>query len=206
MDGTVSVSSSARLNTATLGVAALVLLVIVGLSFREWQQYSRANAEAAEITFTVDSVDRLLSEVTDAETSQRGFLLTGEDRTPYDQALQAVRDELATVRNRLEMHPGESGNVARLNSLVTRKVAELQHAIDLRQAGNTAPATALALNEGKRTMDAIRVLCRNIETAEKGRPRQPSVQGEAAAETALVATAVASLGLLFLFEVRLGRA
>ena len=200
-------SGSAPLNTARIGLAALVLLVIVGFSFRQWQQYSRANAEASQITLAVESVDQLLSGLTDAETSQRGFLLTGEDRylAPYEEAVRALPDELATVRNRLGMRSGESRNVALLSTLAMRKLAELQHAIDLRRAGSTAPATALALSdEGKRTMDAIRAVCRDIDSVEKGRQRQASIQGETAARTTLLATSVASLGLLLLFALRLG--
>src|SRR4051812_1056734 len=92
LDGTVSVSRNAPLNTARIGLAALVLLVMMGFSFRQWQQYSRANAEAAQITLAVESVDQMLSSLTDAETSQRGFLLTGEDRylKPYDNAVRAL--------------------------------------------------------------------------------------------------------------------
>ena len=185
----------------------MVLLVIVGFSFHQWQQYSRANADASQITLAVESVNQLLSNLTDAETSQRGFLLTGEDRylAPYEEAEHAVPDELATVRNRLEMRSDESRDVALLNTLATRKLAELRQAIDLRRAGSTAPATALALSdEGKRTMDAIRAVCRDIDSAEKGRQHQASIQGETAARTTLLATSVASLGLLLLFALRFG--
>jgi CHASE3 domain sensor protein len=63
-------------NNALLGIAALILLVIVGFSYREWKQYSRANAAAAETREILDSVDRLLSSMIDAEAGQRGFLLT----------------------------------------------------------------------------------------------------------------------------------
>jgi CHASE3 domain len=63
-----------RRNTATLGLAALVLMAIVGVSYRAWSQYNRANAEAAQTQEIVDSVDQLLSNLTDAETGQRGFL------------------------------------------------------------------------------------------------------------------------------------
>jgi PAS domain S-box-containing protein len=84
-------------------------------------------------------------------------------------------------------------------------MADLQQANELRRAGSAVPATTLALSDqGKRTMDEIRTLCRDIETAEKGRQRQASLQGEAAAKTAVVATSVASLGLLLLFAVQLG--
>ena len=207
MDETVAAAPLGSLKRVMLGATALVLAVIVGLSFRQWQQYSRANAQAAEIALAVESVDGLLSDLTDAETSQRGFLLTGEDRYlgPYTQVVRALPDELAAVRSRLRSRPGESSDVARLTTLATQKLAELQQAIDLRRLGSTAPATALALSdEGKQTMDAIRVLCKDIESSEQGRQRRAFIKEEAAAQTTLVATSIASLGLLLLFAVRLG--
>ncbi|MGA2078806.1 MAG: hypothetical protein ABSH52_35415 [Terriglobia bacterium] len=49
------------LNAAMFAIAALVLMVMVGMSYREWKQYSRANADAARTREIVDSVDTLLS-------------------------------------------------------------------------------------------------------------------------------------------------
>lgn len=196
-----------RLKTVVLGVAAITLLAIVALPFRQWEQYSRANAKAAEITQFVDSVEALVADLKNAESSQRGFLLSGEDRYlgPYRQAARSVPDLLARMGAHLDAFPSASNDVGQLKALSTQKLAELQRAVDLRNAGNSAPATALALSdEGTRTMDAIRALATEIQTAEKGRQRQEFLQGEAAAETALVATSIAALGLFLLFALRLG--
>jgi CHASE3 domain sensor protein len=61
-------------------VAALVLSAVVVFSYRELQQFKRANAEAARTRDAVDSIDQLLSSVTDAATGQRAPLPTGEGR------------------------------------------------------------------------------------------------------------------------------
>ena len=55
-------------------------MAVMGLSYRQWRQYSRAIANAAQTREIADSVDRLFASLLDAETGQRGFLLTGEDR------------------------------------------------------------------------------------------------------------------------------
>src|SRR5579862_5295636 len=79
-------------NTALLGIAALVLIVVVWLSYRELRRYRRADANAAQTRAILDSADRLLATLIDAQAGQRGFLLTGEERyfERYNQSVQEV--------------------------------------------------------------------------------------------------------------------
>ncbi len=193
--------------TAVGGLAGLALLAIVWLSYGEWRRYSRANAEAAQIAAAVDSTDQLLFSLIDAEAGQRGYLFTGQDQylAPYDQALRTIPNELAVMRSRLSRQPGEAESAARLDELARQKLAELQRSLDLRRAGNAAQAMALvSTDEGKRTMDAIRATVKDVQAREKARQRQTSQDGQTAAEETLLATALAAMGLLFLFAVWLG--
>ncbi|HTT65687.1 MAG TPA: PAS domain S-box protein [Bryobacteraceae bacterium] len=186
----------------TPGIAALVLMAVVGLSYHEWRLYNRANAKAAQMRAIVDSVDHLLSNLVDAETGQRGYLLTGKNRylQPYNQAVQTIPTELARLQGMRGGRSSESSNIAHLTDLTNRKLAELQQTIELRRTQGGGPALALMLSgEDKRTMDEIRVLCAQIRRTEISSQSQASTEGEAAAGTALLATIAGSLVLLFLF-------
>jgi CHASE3 domain sensor protein len=121
------------LNAAMFAIAALVLMVMVSMSYREWRQYSRANADAARTREIVDSVDILLSSVIDAESGQRGFLLTGDDSylEPYNRAVQALPGQIAHLNSLLAARPAQSTNLAKLNSLIRDKLTELQQTIAL---------------------------------------------------------------------------
>jgi len=207
MERNTSRSNGRRLNRALFGVAALVLMAVVALSYREWQQFKRVNVDAAQTREVVDSIDQLLSSVTDAETGQRGFLLTGEDRYlhPYNQALQVIPNQLGTVRRLLAGHSNESGNLARLNNLVDEKLAELRQTIDIRRTEGMAPANTVVLSDrGQQTMEETRALVAQIRRTELSSRAQGSTEGEAAAQTALLAAVAGSLVLLFLFAVGLG--
>jgi len=189
-------------NRIGLGVAALVLLAIVGVSYRAWRQYSGANAEADHARKVRDSVDALLASLTDAETGQRGFLLTGENRflEPYNQAVRVIPLNLAHLDSLLPGAAGESANASRLNSLVDAKLSELRRTIDLRRTQGPQAALALVLSDqGRRDMDAIRALGAEIKQHENSTQGQASRDGEAAAETALLAAIAGSMVLLFLF-------
>lgn len=196
------VSPRTRLNTATLGVAALVLIGMVGLSYHEWREYSRANADAAETREIWDSLDTLLSSLTDAETGQRGFLLTGNSSylQPYNQAVEVIPGRLSHLNAMLAERQGESINAARLNRLVNQKLNELRQTIELRRTQGAESAVALVLSDhDQRAMDEIRALGAEIQRRENSAQSQASTKGEVAAQSALLVTVLGSLVLLFLF-------
>src|SRR5437870_10284755 len=107
--GQTSRSSPARLNTAMLGVALVILLAMAGLAYREWRQYILARAVGLRTLAVQRSVENLLSGLVDAETGQRGFLLTGKDLylEPYNRAIQVVPTELASLHRLLTRSEGE---------------------------------------------------------------------------------------------------
>src|SRR5579883_655393 len=195
-------NNSSQRRRVLLGVAGLILLAIVAVSYRDWRQYNRANQAAARTQETIQSVDALLSSLTAAETGQRGFLLTGEERylDAYNRAVQRVPGQLAAVADQLAAQPGETANRARLNEFVREKVAELAQTIQLRRIQGSVPAEAV--DNGNRLMDQIRLVSAQIQRDQTSAAGQASREGESAAATALLATIVAALALFFLFAVR----
>jgi PAS domain S-box-containing protein len=189
-------------NSVLVAIAAVIVLLIVGLAYSQWRQYSLANAEAARTKDVLLAVDRLLLALVDAETGQRGFLLTGEQPylEPYNRATQSVPIDLAELARLLAVRPNQSGNISRLNSLVNEKVAELRATISLRQTQGIAPAIDVVLSdEGKRRMDEIRGLCSEIQASESRLQNQAFQNREAAAAITLLATIAGGLILLFFF-------
>ncbi|MDD5543525.1 MAG: CHASE3 domain-containing protein, partial [Acidobacteriia bacterium] len=199
-------STDKHVNAAMLGIAALIVLVMVGFSYREWTAYSRLNAAAALAGETQESVETLLSDLRDAETGQRGFLLTAEERylEPYNRAVQSIPNDLAKLKSLLAASQTQSGNEARLNELVNQKLEELRQTIEIRRTQGAGAAVALVLTDrGKRLMDEIRAVCSEVRRGQKVSQNQASVEGEKVARTALLATVAGSLVLIFLFVVGL---
>src|SRR5579863_7229486 len=147
------------LKIATPGIAALVLISIVGVSYRQWEQFRHANADATQARDVKTSSDRVLFDLIDAETGQRGYLLTGENLylAPYNKALRALPGDLAALKTLLETSPGGPQKFNELNLLVNKKLLELSQSIEIRRTQGPAPALAIVLSDrGKHTMDAIR--------------------------------------------------
>ena len=184
------------------GIVALVLMAMVGLSYQQFRQFNRTNAYTAQSQAIVSSIDRLLESLTEAETGQRGFLLTGEVRylEPYNRAIQQIPAELSAASRLLAERSDQSAVVARLNALTADKLAELAETIDLRRTRGLAPALNVVLSDrGKQVMEQIRAICDQIRRAEASSQSQASTEGETAAGTALLVTILGSMVLLFLF-------
>ncbi|HWE85397.1 MAG TPA: PAS domain S-box protein [Terracidiphilus sp.] len=197
-----SFSRQRRLTTAMLGIASLVLIAFVGLSYRQWEQYRRANAEAERSREISTAIDGVLGSITEAEAGQRGFLLTGENRylQPYNQAVQELPSDLLTLKELLRGNRRGAQDFDNLNSLAKKKLDELRETIEVRRARGAQAALAIVLSdEGKRTMDSIRALCAQMERDENANQARASANGQAAAGIALLVTVAGSLVLLFFF-------
>ncbi len=185
-----------------LGIAALVLTTFVVLSFHQWELYRSANAEAARSRQILTAIDSIQATLVDAETGQRGFLLTGDSSylEPYNRALREFPNDLATLKS-LVGEGGKSGeDVDQLTALANKKLDELRQTIELRQSQGAQAALAMVLTgQGRRTMDSLRALCAEMRGTENAKQVQASFDGEAAAGIGLLITVAGSLVLLFFF-------
>ena len=145
--------------TATL-VAALMLVLAVGATaFVIWKfdSVQMANRSAAQVSA---SVQNLKSDFLDAETGQRGFLLTGKPEflEPFEAGAASVKSTLPKLRQVLLAQPPQLARLALIETLWADKLDVLQKGIDFMRSGQKADALALvAEGRGKALMDAIRV-------------------------------------------------
>ena len=158
-----------RYGLAALAVALATLLVIGGLSYRNWVQYERDFAQAAQARRILSLNESLIARLLDAETGQRGFLLTNrpEYLTPYNSAVATIPTELAELAAINAEGPRQRDQYAQLQTAISDKLAELRRTIELRRTEGLDAALAIVQSDqGKRTMDRIRALSQDIEAAE----------------------------------------
>jgi len=185
-----------------LGVACLIVVALTMAGWVCWSQYRTANVEMARSAKVVDSSERLLSRILDAETGQRGFLLTGKEGylEPYHSAVTAVPQELSNLGKLIAATPGQSAEFARLQALVHQKMAELAETIELRRAAGAKAALEVVLSDrGKSQMDEIRSAIVAIQNGQRSTQGTASSQAEAATLVMLLAAMAAALALLFFF-------
>ena len=143
---------------ALLLSTALLLCAGIALSFWVYQQIG-VTAQAEKHTLAVMSAgDDFLSALKDAETGQRGFLLTGDES--FLQPYLAVRDGLDAQLQLLQQLVRLDAALAEIQALpplVDAKLALLTQGIAMRRAHKNDQVLALVSNgEGRRLMDAIR--------------------------------------------------
>jgi adenylate cyclase len=153
-----------------LVVGCALLAVVLGATTWFLARQEAGNA-AIRHTLTVDNqVSAVLSRLQDAETGQRGYLLSGEDSylEPYRVAVAALDHELADLRTTVADNPAQVDLAAQLTTLVTEKLAELRATIEQRQRGNVGQALALVhAGTGKAVMDQARTVIAAMRAEEE---------------------------------------
>jgi signal transduction histidine kinase/DNA-binding response OmpR family regulator len=144
-------------------VVCLVLLVDVGAGILTIVS-SRATDHARTVVTTGlaygQDTNNLTEAMLDAETGQRGYLLTGDPRylVPYRAAVSREPSLLAAVRRGDRGDAVLRADTRRLTTLVHAKLAELDETLQLRFHGHAAAAVALVdTNRGRGLMTAIRM-------------------------------------------------
>lgn len=178
-------------NALLPAIAVSVLLTVMGLSYREWRENVRIHSDAAQSRALVDSADRLLGSLADAEGGVRDFVLSGDQRyfETYNTAIARVPDELATASHLLGLRSGQSANGTRLNALAGDELAELRQDVQLHRDSGA----------GKQIAGEIRQLAEQIRGIEAANQSQAFTEGQRAAGTAFLMTLTGIVALLFLF-------
>jgi CheY-like chemotaxis protein/signal transduction histidine kinase/CHASE3 domain sensor protein len=174
------------------------------MALLSYQSLQATTVTAANLTQTIEVLGRLeslLSTLIDAETGQRGFLLTGEESylAPYTDAKDALPDEIKALRALLVNRPEQRRRLDALESLANLKMTELESTIAARRAGK--PDAALAMvrtNRGKSYMDRIRAAVDEMDSAERQLIGQRAQESRNAATVSLAVTLGGSGILLFL--------
>ncbi len=139
-------------------VVSIAILVFAEIGYQRLERANRQSTGALEIEAKLSDVVAL---VADAETGQRGFLLTGDPSylTPYTNAVKRVDAALADLRETVieEGTPPQRDQMSKLADLIGRKFNELEATLALNEkSGREAAFQLIDTGIGKRAMDEIR--------------------------------------------------
>src|SRR6266478_6228250 len=116
------------------------------------------------------NLDETVARLVDAETGQRGYLLTGVDAylEPYRAAIKNLDQTIGRLKSLTSDNPNQQKRIQILEPLVGEKLAELQRTIDLRKNTGLAAANRVVLEgSGKQAMDQIRAIIAEMANEEK---------------------------------------
>jgi len=183
--------------TAVGLVAVLVFFAASGaLSYLNIRALQDNNAEIRHSHTVIIALEDIRSTVQDAETGQRGYLLTGNDKYlgPYQRAASSLGARLEAVDVLTQDNPVQQTNLAQLRRNIDAKIAELGETIELKRTKGTDAALAIVNSDrGKQEMDAIRTRLQ-VMRQEEQRLRTLRIQEmEGAFRTAVLSSALAGL-------------
>lgn len=186
--------------TLSLPLAVLTTLVLLGINEASYQRSSAAMQHIAHTQQTHALLSKLLQTIMDAESSHRGYLLTGEEPylAPYDRSIATIDGQLSQLRAALIHDPEQLEQFSELARQVSRKHSEMDLSLQLRRQGNEdAWKFVLSTDVGKKNMDAIRALAGALLQAQEKQALSGQIQINRSLLLARVGiTAGAGLGLL----------
>ena len=152
-----------------LALIALVLLVNALVGYQKTRQLSEDARWLSRSRTILQSLDELLLSLVDAETGQRGYLLTGDQRylePYYYAAAKLVPEEVERIDELTSDDPGLHNQLSGLEPLIRSKLKELQQTITLHRENPQAARQLVLSGQGKAAMDSIRLRISEIKRNE----------------------------------------
>ena len=144
----------------SLPLAVLAAAGLISLNEVSFRQSTAAAASIEEAQQTRSSLNKLIQLVLDAETGQRGYLLTGEARylEPYTAATTEISQNLDVLRQLFVPYRDQLSEFASLSQHISAKLAEMDLSVRMRKEGNEdAWKFVLTTDVGQEHMEAIRL-------------------------------------------------
>ena len=159
---------------AVLAVAGLILINEASL-----RSSTDAVEDMQEAQLTRGALNDLIQTILDAETGQRGYLLTGDVRylEPYDKAMAQVNQQLDILRQIFTPYKGQLTEFGIMSRQISRKLAELDLSVRMRRENKEeAWRFVLSTDVGKELMQSIREQTAKLASASIRNMEQGQVQ------------------------------
>jgi len=192
------------LRDSTVLIAVSAVVVVFLINTWTWRAQERNQAQVVNTLRELRQVDDLLSTVKDAETGERGYLLTGSESylEPYNQAVKTIPGQLQAIHDSTQSQIDLRNDYQRLMQAVQAKMTELKITIGAKREGDEQQAVAgIRTNVGQVEMDRIRDICGQMSALINGRLRRDSRESQSNSVRLQILSAGASLALFALVAI-----
>jgi methyl-accepting chemotaxis protein len=175
------------------GLALAILLVVNIISYRNTTTLIEETTKRKQIQEFILDLNKTMISFIDAETGQRGYIITGEESflEPYNSAVGKIDDEVEKLK---ADSPENSEKIQTLKRLGDERLAVLQEIIDLRKnKGFAEVAQVVQAGKSKKIMDEIRDLVAEMEKEGTQVLVQRQQQAEASSRAAKLAIVIGTL-------------
>ncbi|MBP7143411.1 MAG: CHASE3 domain-containing protein [Opitutaceae bacterium] len=154
---------------ASLAVALVLTVGTATLGVVSTRRVVETNARASEIHARILTIQQTMTTLADAETGQRGYLLTGDGKylEPYRAAFGRIEPLMTELRRRFGGHPERLETLDRLAPLIRAKREEMETTVSLKEKGAMAAAlNIIETDDGLTAMASIRRILTGMEIRE----------------------------------------
>ena len=158
-----------RTTAVVFGLTAGVIAASAALTYTSGQRVLELYRVEEKRHRAVVAAATLFSTVQDAETGQRGYIITGDAKylAPFESAERRIDPEMQRLRNSVEGEISPEQDAA-LEAAVRAEMDQLRHTIELRRTGGLeAVMPAIVAGTGKAAMDHIREIFFEIRAAQE---------------------------------------
>ncbi|MEH1946629.1 MAG: response regulator [Nostoc sp.] len=168
---------------------SLATLTTIGLiSYQSTNELIETSRKESHTYQVLSQLEDLNLQLTNAETGQRGYIITGEQRylEPYNAAIQVLNQKVREIQRLTVDNPNQQNRLDILQPLLTERMAVMKEVIELRQSqGLEASQKAVLTDQGKQLMDNIQKVIQAMKNEENALLKQRSEKAQAAARQTL---------------------
>lgn len=189
-------SVPSRRSRIVAAVAILALMLLSALSYQSVTQMARQADRVRHTHEVMDGLSSLLSHVTDSETGNRGYVITGDPGylEPYLDAEDEAATQLAELERLVSDNPAQSARLAALEPLIASRFEASRRIVETRRLeGGPAASALVASGLGKAAHDAIRAGIAEMIGAEEALLRTRDAASAISTRTTIVIIVVAFL-------------
>ncbi|TKK68900.1 response regulator [Ilyomonas limi] len=148
------------------GLSLIILTASAVLSYYSISNLKKKAAIVNHTNIVLQQSERVMSLLKDAETGQRGYLLTGSDffLKPYFSATENIYSSLDSLKALTTDNPSQQKRCEDLRILISKRLERLSKLIQTQKAGDLIDPTQLA--EGQDAMDKARQVVSGIQSEE----------------------------------------
>src|ERR1700677_4701502 len=154
-------------------LTAVVVLLLVGfLTVRNRQAFEHNLEQLHRARQVLTTNETLLAHTRDAETGQRGYMLTGKADylIPYNAAIQVIPAEIRRLETLTVGVDNQHARAEMLGQLIRAKLEELAETVSAVHGGDLSPALAMVRTDrGNNIMDRLRKVSADLEDNETSR-------------------------------------
>jgi PAS domain S-box-containing protein len=192
-------TTNERMLRTAFAFAVLVWLSIVIIIFLNAFKLRQDNDHASQTQLVLDSLERTLLTITQAQSIKRAYVITGREQfyTGFQTAVGNSKTQIAVLRSFAADDPVQQARIDNLESLVTDKLGYMQQVVDARRNQGFEAAQVLIMSDQTRsTLTDVREAINAIRTHESDLLKAQLAEVQASSNRTLGVFGIGAMGSL----------